>query len=51
MKCSLPKIENYIKRFNRELPILKAPKRQHIFPHIDLCNELFIKWEKYDKNI
>jgi hypothetical protein len=48
LKCTFPKIEKYVKMFTRELPILRAPKRQHVFPPISLCNEVFVKWEKYD---
>jgi hypothetical protein len=49
LKCDFPKIDKYIKRFNRELPILKAPRKHHTFSHNDLCNMIFEKWEKYGR--
>jgi hypothetical protein len=33
-----------------KVPILRETKR-HVFPHVNLCIELFIKWEKYDHEI
>jgi hypothetical protein len=46
-----PKVEKYIKMFNRELPTLRAPCRQHVFPHNDICKIIFDQWEKYDKEV
>jgi hypothetical protein len=49
LKCTFPKIEKYIKIFARELPIFRVPKKQHIFLHTTLCNNLFSKWEKFNQ--
>jgi hypothetical protein len=51
LTCALTKVEEYIKRFSRELPTLKSLRRQYVFPHNDICKILFDQWEKYDKEI
>jgi len=51
LNCAFRKVEKYIKRFNRELPTLRAPHRQHVFSHNDICKIIFDKWEKYDKEV
>jgi hypothetical protein len=48
MEFVIPRIEKYIKHFEKEILMLSSPKEHHMFTHQNLHDELFKQWGKYD---